>query len=319
MFVFGPVPSRRLGQSLGVNNIPAPKQCTYDCIYCQVGPTWQRSVERRAFYEPEAIARAVERKLAECRQTGAPVDYVTFVPDGEPTLDANLGRAIELVRPLGCKIAVISNGTLIDREDVRSELARADWASLKVDAVDEEVWRAVNRPHPALDLESMLEGMRAFARDFTGTLTTETLLVRGINDDDDLVTAVADFLAELQPSVAYVAAPTRPPAEGWVRTPEDAVLHRAYQTFAERLDRVEYLLGFAEDPFRATSDPAQALLSITAVHPMREEEALDYIAQMGAEQEILAELVEEGQLACIPYEGRRFYVRRAGPAHSVIE
>ncbi len=313
MFLFGPVPSRRLGQSLGVNNIPEPKQCPYDCIYCQVGRTAQRSIERRTFYAPEAIAEEVARKMDECRSARAPVDYVTFVPDGEPTLDANLGRALDLLRPLGCRLAVITNATLIDRPDVRDDLLRADWVSLKVDAVDERTWRAVNRPHPHLRLHAMLEGMRAFAKAFPGTLTTETLLVHGVNDGAECLTAVAAFLAELQPAVAYIAAPTRPPAEDWVRPPGDAALHRAYQLFDRKLDTVEYLLGFAADPFRATSDPAQALLSITAVHPMREEEAVGYIEQMGADPDVLDELVQEGQLACIAYEGRRFYVRAHGP------
>lgn len=319
MFVFGPVPSRRLGQSLGVNNIPPLKQCSYDCVYCQVGPTAQRSIRRQAFYAPQEIAQAVERKLAECRQAHARVDYITFVPDGEPTLDINLGRAIELLRPLGCKIAVITNATLIGQEDVREDLLRADWISLKVDAVQEDAWRVINRPHPALELQPMLDGMRAFVQAFAGTLTTETLLVCGINDDDANLEDVAATLADLQPAVAYVAAPTRPPAENWVRAPEEAALHRAYQIFARRLDTVEFLLGFAEDSFHATSDPAQALLSITAVHPMREEEALSYVHQMGAGRDVLDTLVAEEQLVCIPYEGRRFYVRRPRPVSDAAQ
>ena len=219
MSVFGPVPSRRLGQSLGVNNIPAPKECTYDCVYCQVGPTPSHSIQRRAFYAPKELAQAVERNLAVCRKAHALVDYVTFVPDGEPTLDINLGRTIDLLRPLGCKIAVITNGSLIDREDVRDDLLRADWVSLKLDGVCEEVWRAINLPHPGLKLPSILDGMRAFAHAFTGTLTTETLLVRGVNDDAENLEAVASVLAELHPAIAYVAAPTRPPARGWVHAP----------------------------------------------------------------------------------------------------
>ena len=314
MFVFGPVPSRRLGQSLGVNNIPAPKQCPYDCIYCQVGATPQRSIHRRSFYAPQTIAEEVSRRLTECRDAGASVDYVTFVPDGEPTLDINLGHSIELLRPLGCKIAVITNATLIDREDVRDELLSADWVSLKVDSVDPRTWRAVNRPYPGLRLDDLLDGMRTFAEAFSGELTTETLLVRDLNDSADCVESVAAFLQELEPAVAYIAATTRPPAEPWVRAPEELILNQAYQIFDRHLDRVEYLLGYADAPFHATSDPAQAILSITAVHPMREEEALGYIEQMGGEPAVLSDLVQSGRLTCIPYERQRFYVRRATPA-----
>ena len=133
MIAFGPVPSRRLGRSLGINNIP-PKVCTYSCIYCQVGRTLDMQVERRSFYNPDDIAAEVREKVEKAKAVGESIDYLTFVPDGEPTLDANLGREIELLRPLGLKIAVISNGSLITRTDVRDELMQADWVSLKVDS-----------------------------------------------------------------------------------------------------------------------------------------------------------------------------------------
>ncbi|MFO7742846.1 MAG: radical SAM protein, partial [Anaerolineae bacterium] len=133
MIAFGPVPSRRLGRSLGINNIP-PKICTYSCAYCQLGRTIKMEVERRPFYEPEDILRHVQDKVEKSEGAGEAIDYLTFVPDGEPTLDANLGHEIELLQPLGIKIAVISNASLVWREDVREELGQADWVSLKVDA-----------------------------------------------------------------------------------------------------------------------------------------------------------------------------------------
>ncbi|MCK4471545.1 MAG: radical SAM protein, partial [Anaerolineae bacterium] len=117
MIAFGPVPSRRLGRSLGINNIP-PKICTYSCVYCQLGRTIKMQIKRHAFYEPEKVLQDVHDKVEKVRETGERIDYLTFVPDGEPTLDVNLGREIELLRPLGIKIAVISNGSLIGREDV---------------------------------------------------------------------------------------------------------------------------------------------------------------------------------------------------------
>jgi len=157
MIAFGPVPSRRLGRSLGINNIP-PKVCTYSCVYCQLGRTIKMQVERRAFYEPEDILRDVQDKVEKAREAGESVDYLTFVPDGEPTLDINLGREIELLRPLGIKIAVITNSSLIWREDVREALMKADWVSLKMDSVREEVWRRINRPHGSLQLTSILDG-----------------------------------------------------------------------------------------------------------------------------------------------------------------
>jgi len=130
--------------------------CTYSCVYCQLGRTVCSQTGRRPFQSPEAVAAAVRDKLASARRAGERVDYLTFVPDGEPTLDANLGGTIRLLRPLGIPIAVISNGSLLDREDVRFDLAEADWVSFKIDAVSEETWRRVDRPHGRLQLRPIL-------------------------------------------------------------------------------------------------------------------------------------------------------------------
>ncbi len=124
MITFGPVPSRRLGRSLGINNIP-PKICTYSCVYCQLGRTIKMQADRRAFYETEKVFQDVKNKVEKAKGKGETIDYLTFVPDGEPTLDINLGREIELLRPLGIKVAVISNSSLIWREDVIADFDQA--------------------------------------------------------------------------------------------------------------------------------------------------------------------------------------------------
>jgi wyosine [tRNA(Phe)-imidazoG37] synthetase (radical SAM superfamily) len=181
MKAFGPVPSRRLGQSMGVNNIP-PKICTYSCIYCQIGKTKELSIERQAFYRPEDLAMEVNAKVAEVEKRGTGIDYLSFVPDGEPTLDINLGRHIEFLKPLGIKVAVLTNGSLINLKDVQDDLAQADLVSLKIDAATKHTWRRIDRPHKSLDLETIQEGMGEFAQRFQGKLITETMLLKGIND-----------------------------------------------------------------------------------------------------------------------------------------
>lgn len=133
MIAFGPVPSRRLGRSLGINNIP-PKVCTYSCVYCQVGKTTRMQSGRVRFYDPQEIYMEVAQKVEKARQKGEAVDYLTFVPDGEPTMDVHLGEEIELLKSLGLKIAVITNGSLVWRQDVRADLAKADWVSFKIDS-----------------------------------------------------------------------------------------------------------------------------------------------------------------------------------------
>jgi wyosine [tRNA(Phe)-imidazoG37] synthetase (radical SAM superfamily) len=308
MITFGPVPSRRLGHSLGINNIP-PKACSYSCVYCQLGSTAQQQLEPRAFYPPEQIRDAVAARLAAARREGQSVDYLTFVPDGEPTLDLNLGKAIELLRPLGVRIAVISNASLVWRPEVRERLSAADWVSMKVDAVDDVQWRRINRPHPGLQLDRILHGIGRLARDYRGELVTETMLVKGLNDSEASVRGVAAYLAKLAPAVAYLAIPTRPPAESSVRPPEEPEFNRTFQIFSASIPRVECLIGYEGNAFASTGDGVADLLSITAVHPMREDGVNALLGQAGETWAIVEGLVNDGLLKETQYAGRRFYLR----------
>jgi wyosine [tRNA(Phe)-imidazoG37] synthetase (radical SAM superfamily) len=309
MIAFGPVPSRRLGRSLGINHIP-PKTCTYSCVYCQLGRTLRMQVERQAFYGPEKILGAVQDKVEKVREAGEPIDYLAFVPDGEPTLDINLGRNIECLRRLRLPIAVITNTSLIWRQDVREDLMGADWVSLKVDAVDEAVWRRIDRPHGSLDLASILEGALGFSSVYHGELVTETMLVAGVNDGQGQLQEVADYLAHLQPDRAYLSVPTRPPAEDWAQPPDEQALNRAYRIFREKMDKVEYLIGYEGNAFAFTGDVEQDLLSITAVHPMREDAVNAFLARAGAEWSVVHRLVADDRLVEAAYDDRTFYLRK---------
>ena len=306
--VFGPVPSRRLGRSLGINNIP-PKTCSYSCVYCQLGRTLRMEAERRDFYDPAEIVQVTRKRVGELRDRGERINYLTFVPDGEPTLDLNLGRKISALKDLGIPIAVISNASLIGRADVREELSAADWVSLKVDAAREEVWKRVNRPHKSLSLEVIRKGILEFAREFEGTLVTETMLVSGTNDSEEEIAAVAKFLAAVKPKVAYIAIPTRPPAEPWVEPPSEKALAMAYAVFSERLPHVELLIGYEGDAFEASGDAAADILSITAVHPLREDALRKLLARDGADWSVVEDLLQEGKLVELEYRGHRFFLR----------
>jgi wyosine [tRNA(Phe)-imidazoG37] synthetase (radical SAM superfamily) len=294
---------------LGINHIPA-KTCSYACIYCQVGRTTAKTLKRQAFYRPDEIVRAVRERIAQVKAAGDRVDYLSFVPDGEPTLDINLGGVIELLRPLGYKIAVITNASLVWQDDVRSDLALADWVSLKVDGVEEGIWRRVSGPHPKLDLVRVLEGMRAFAATFGGTLVSETMLVGGLNDGSGHLEAVAEFLASIMPHTAYLSIPTRPPAHRHVRPPGAEDVHRAYQVFNRHLERVELLIGYEGDAFASTGDPEHDILSITAVHPMREQAVLNLLERAGTDRSVVERMILEGKLLRVTYEDDTFYMRR---------
>ena len=309
MKAYGPVPSRRLGKSLGINNIP-PKVCSYSCVYCQLGTTIRTYIERREFYEIEAIIKDVNRKVKEAKKNKEFIDYLSFVPDGEPTLDMNLGREIELLRSLRIKIAVITNASLIWREDVRDDLLGADWVSLKVDAISEKIWHRINRPHRSLRLEKILDGMLEFARVFGGELTTETMLIRGINDNDREIEEIADFLSELKPDRAYISIPTRPPARRDIMPASEEKINMAYQILSNKLSNVEYLIGYEGNAFAFTGDVEEDLLSITSVHPMREEAVREFLSKTRSDWSIIERLIEENKLIETEYGGKRFYMRR---------
>ncbi len=221
--LYGPILSRRFGRSLGVNNL-RERVCTYDCVYCQV---WnkRRVVERRAHCNPKRLEE-------ELRSFKGEFDYISFVPFGEPTLDENLGRCVKVANGFG-RTLILTNSSLTFLKEVRDELMYFNTVSLKVDAVDERTWKKLNRPHPSLKLEEILEGMKAFAMVYQGTLVTETMLVMGINED---VRDVAAFVKELNPRVAFLNVPERPPQESWVREPEN--LEKIYETFKEYVKNV---------------------------------------------------------------------------------
>jgi len=308
MLVFGPVPSRRLGRSLGINNIP-PKHCSYSCLYCQVGPTKATETQPRAFYRPEAIFNAVEQRLEKLKDLHEAVDYLTFVPDGEPTLDANLGKTIELLRGLNVKIAVISNASLIWQSHVREILKVADWVSLKADSVDASVWRRINRPCEGLDLDDILSGMLAFSVDFNGTLVTETMLLEGINTDNDSVEQLTAFLQKLAPDKVYLAIPTRPTADSSVRAPGAETVNRIYHTVSRVMPDVELLTGYEGDAFASSGNFSEDLLAITAVHPMRKDAVVKLLGKTGQDWSAVQQLLDSGKLREMEYQGNYFYIR----------
>jgi wyosine [tRNA(Phe)-imidazoG37] synthetase (radical SAM superfamily) len=312
---FGPVPSRRLGHSLGINNIP-PKICTYSCVYCQLGRTLRKSVKRETFYEPEMITEDVGKKVQGAREKGEAIDYLTFVPDGEPTLDVNLGKEIELISGLEIKIAVISNASLIWLEDVRNDLQRADWVSLKIDAMSENMWRDINRPQRSLRLEEILGGALEFSKSYKGELTTETMLIQDFNDSEDELHKIANFITSLDPKKSYLSIPTRPPAERWVEPAAEHMINKAYQLFSEKSIDVEYLIGYEGNAFAFTGNVEEDLLSITSVHPMREEAVKEFLTRASSDWSVIHRLIDEGKLIELEYEGKKFYMRKL---HSAAE
>ena len=309
MITFGPVPSRRLGRSLGINNIP-PKICTYSCIYCQLGKTSNMKIQLQVFYPPSKIFKEVQKKVEKSREKGELIDYLTFVPDGEPTLDINLGQEIKLIKSLGIKIAVITNSSLIDKKIVQENLTKADLISFKIDSVEEEIWRKVDRPNRNLSLKDILNSMLKFKKNFKGEIITETMLVKDINDKSQHIKKVANFIAKLKPSRAYLSIPIRPPADSWVQSPSEEVVNQSYNLFKEKVDQVECLIGYEGNAFAFTGEVEEDILSITSVHPMREDAMKDFLRRANSDWLVIERLIKQGKLVESEYEGHKFYIRK---------
>ncbi len=207
-YLFGPVPSRRLGLSLGVDVIPK-KVCTLDCVYCEVGMTDKRALRRREYFPAEAIIAEIEEAL-----TGrSGLDYVTFSGSGEPTLNSKLGEVIRAVKQMtSVPVAVITNGTLLSLEDVRYDLSSADVVLPSLDAVSQEVFEKIDRPHPQLRIETIIEGLKEFRKEYTGQIWLEIMFAKGYNDHEKEVLALRQVVEEIRPDKVQLNTVIRPPS-----------------------------------------------------------------------------------------------------------
>ncbi len=266
--------------------------------------------QRGEYYDPEDLGKEVLDAIHSLKENSEIVDYLTIVPDGEPTLDQDLGRLIDILKTSGIKIAVITNSTLLDDPGVRQDLCKADLVSIKVDAVDQNIWKRIDRPYGRIDLENILTGIRIFAGEYNGELITETMLVKDLNDDPENSQKTAAFLAEINPDRSYLSVPTRPPAENWVFPPSSEKLNIAFQIFQGAGLKVEYLIGYEGNEFSFTGNIEQDLLSITSVHPMREDAVEDYLQRAGGDFEIVEKMLSDGSLVASEYQNKRFYLRK---------
>jgi wyosine [tRNA(Phe)-imidazoG37] synthetase (radical SAM superfamily) len=309
MICYGPVPSRRLGKSLGINNIPSPKICTYSCLYCQVGATNKYSDTPQVFFEPEYIYLEVKKHLEKLSANDKP-DYLTFVSNGEPTLDVNLGETIQLLKTLGFMVAVITNASLLNRREVRKNLKNADWVSVKVDANDEEVWKAINRPDKGIHFDDYVEGILKFSKKFKGILTTETMLVEGINDQTIILSKTADLISRINPSKAYISIPIRPPAVSTVKASSETIINKAYQIFHWKVEQTELILGFEGTGLVSTGNPIEDITNICAVHPIREDSMQELLSQYKGGSDILEILLHGNNIKKVEYQSHTFYIRK---------
>lgn len=309
MIAFGPIPSRRLGMSLGINNIPKQKVCTYSCIYCQVGTKQRYSDAREGLYEPLLIHREVANLLEKLDDNCKP-DYLTFVANGEPTLDAKIGSTIRLLKSFNIPVAVITNASLLWDEKVRDDLMEADWVSVKIDTTKEQIWKSLNRPHPSIDLERLLNGIVQFSKQYKGILVSETMLVRNVNDTPENHVRTADFIFRVNPSRVYISIPTRPPAIKTVKAATSKAINQAYQIFVNKGLNTELILGFEGTNTGYTGNAIDDILNISAVHPLREDTLNELLKKNNATFDVVKKLIEEQKIEELTFDSKKFYLRK---------
>ncbi len=311
-YVFGPVPSRRLGQSLGIDTIPL-KTCNWNCVYCQLGRSEPLINERRAWFPREAILAEVAEALGE-HQPGA-IDWITFVGSGEPTLHSDIGWLIRQVKAMtDIPVAVITNGSLLYQPEVRAELALADAVMPTLDAGNPELYRKINRPWPELTYDTLVEGLRAFRREYGGRLWIEVMLVKGLNDSEESLRQLAAVLQSIGPDQVHLLLPTRPPVETWVQPADDEAVLRAIAILGE----IAEVLHPREGAFDLSGfdDPVDGVVAIITRHPMREDQirrALDAYLPSDAIDAALTGLLTSGRAQVVERYGVRFW--SAAPAH----
>lgn len=311
-YVFGPVPSRRLGQSLGIDTIPL-KTCNWNCVYCQLGRSEPLIHERKAYFPREAIMAEVAEALAEHKPEE--IDWITFVGSGEPTLHSDMGWLIREVKKLSdIPVAVITNGSLLYLPEVRAELAPADAVMPTLDAGNPELYRKINRPWPALTYETLVEGLRAFRAEYSGRLWIEVMLVMGLNDSEKALLQLAAVLRSIGPDQVHLLLPDRPPAEVWVQPADEEGVLRATAILGE----IAEVLHPKEGAFDLSGfeNPLDGVVAIITRHPMREDHirrALAAYLPPAAIDDALAELAASGRAQVVERYDVRFW--SAAPAH----
>lgn len=300
-YVFGPVPSRRLGKSLGISPIPR-KTCNYSCIYCQLGRTDKMTNERKEFFLLKNIINEFKNYLKE----NFAFDVVTIVGEGEPTLYSKLGDLIKEIKKITDKpVAVITNGALLNSKEVRSELMNADIVLPSLDAYNEEISKKIDRPLGTIHFQDELNGLIQFSNEYKGQLFLEIMLVSNINCDPKSIEAFKQILKKIKYDRVYINTPVRPPAESFVKTISKDEMRYA----VEELGGISIDMLSSGEFFSEIKDSYEAILNIIRRHPMNQFEIESFLNSRKdkLDYDIFKKLENDEKINCILYKGIKTY------------
>jgi wyosine [tRNA(Phe)-imidazoG37] synthetase (radical SAM superfamily) len=301
--VYGPVLSRRLGRSLGIDLVPF-KTCTYDCVYCQLGRTTNKTLERKKYVKVEEVIVELERKLA----TGTVPDYISLVGSGEPTLNIRIDDLIDKIKQTtDIPVAVITNSSLLWMDEVREALMQADLVIPSLDAGDEWLFQTVNRPYVGITFERMVDGLADFTDRFHGQVWLEVFLLGGIAGIRYKVKKIADLVAHMRPSKVQLNTVTRPPAEPFVSAVSKIDLESLADLFEPRAELIAEFKSLVSGSGESSSP--EDIIRLLSRHPCTVEDVADslgiHLIEAVKQLEIL---IAAGKLKEGFQNGRRYYM-----------
>ena len=300
-YIYGPIPSRRLGRSLGISPI-IKKACNYSCVYCQLGRTDHLSNKREMFFPVDDIVAEFDQMML----SDIKIDVVTIVGEGEPTLYLGLKELIEKIKARTDKpIAIITNGALLNDEEVKQALMLADIVLPSIDAYDEKTFIKINRPYPTIKYNVVKTGLINFSKEYKGQLWLELMLMKKINDDRSDLLAYKDLLSEIKYDRLYINTPVRPPAETGIQEVDQDKMNEAVDLLAGIAINLLVDYGFYSD----IKDDYDAILSIIKRHPMNQHEISGFLEHRHNEQPeaIFAKLSLDLGIEIIEYKGYHTY------------
>ncbi len=292
-YLYGPVVSRRLGKSLGINVTPY-KTCTYSCVYCQLGYTTNKTVERKSYFDKNEILKEI-KSLA---NRNISFDYLTFAGEGEPTLNKDLGVFIAEAKKYDLKVAVLTNGSLLWRSDVRNDLFEADVVIPSLDAASQDTFKKINRPHESLVIDRIIDGLSAFSEEFDGKFYIEIMLVKGYNTHKEELTKIKEAIEKIKPDGVYLMIPTRPPTEK-IEIPDYLDIIKAETIIGKVTKILKPEVG--EISLMDDKNPKEGILSIIRRHPLRRDQLLELLKKYGLKMEEIENEIEEMEFNNVKY------------------
>ena len=258
--LFGPVPSRRFGRSLGVDLTPY-KTCNFDCIFCQLGRTTVKTMDRREYVPVEEVIE----ELGDWIKSSGEADYITLAGSGEPTLHSRFGEVIEFARKASdIPVALLTNGTLLGNAEVRTAASKATVAKVSLSAGNPDSFKYINRPHPDLSFDQVVDGMKTFREEFTGELWLEVFMLRGVNSTQKEVSRIAELAQSIRPDRIQLNTAVRPPAEGFVHPMPKEKLEQLVDYFKPT---AEVIAEFSSDFSPSTQANEETILAMLQRRP----------------------------------------------------